>query len=90
MTPALFCDCDRDEAVEVCRCRYKARVQELEAFHERIRNAWVVARDTTKPGSAFFFGQKLRRLVREALGPDAAAPIARGRESERESASERE
>lgn len=42
-------------------------VAKLEAFHDEVLAAWRTAKATTRPGSNFFFGQKLRRLVREAL-----------------------
>ena len=41
--------------------------EKLVRFHQQVVDAWETARNTTRKGSHFFFGQKLRRLVREAL-----------------------
>src|SRR5208282_886944 len=42
-------------------------VQSLRAFKERIEAAWKTANQTTAKRRNFIIGQKLRRLVREAL-----------------------
>jgi hypothetical protein len=59
--------CEQIRALEAECAALKARIVKLEKFQLAISNAWAVASATTRPGATFMFGQKLRRLVREAL-----------------------
>jgi len=50
------------------------RSRRLERFHADVAEGWSMARRSTRAGSNFILGQKLRRVVREALARFGEAP----------------